>query len=497
MEMSWSETERRQAVLRSCSLLVGAVVCVFGATLPAGAARVVDLRVGQHANFSRVVLELDSPVSYQVERNTLASGLNELVVSLAAEAQAETVESKPGVIESVEMLAGAGSRSTLRVRLKGEGLRLKEMTLSNPPRIVLDILSEVPVAEIPDTATATRPAKAAATPRVDKHVAARKQVGLSPPASRETVALESGETSERVTPPPPASRSSASLSDSMAEAGRKLRLGQRQLPPQPPRMHQTQGQPLAAHVSPAAGEPPVASRPAPKPALTARPQSRPRPSAASQTAVEGAGPFSVGNVTVGAVGLLLLVGAGLVFRRGRNAARVVGASDSENPLLEEAGPVSSLGRADGEDEEVEAETQEIPVSEAADAEVGIPIPEDNDSAGGFASLQEGTAMDLVSEQGGRSNGAATPVIVGGDDSANRVAEFERCMAAMTVRVDDLVDAKQRLERQVAAQTEELRVQRAAIARTQRAVRNLSRPGEDAPTEPALRDPSRPEGPRED
>ena len=70
--------------------------------------------------------------------------------------------------------------------------------------------------------------------------------------------------------------------------------------------------------------------------------------------------------------MLLLVGAGLVFRRGRNAARVVGASDSENPLLEEAGPVSSLGRADGEDEEVEAETQEIPVSEAADAEVGIP-----------------------------------------------------------------------------------------------------------------------------
>ena len=48
---------------------------------------------------------------------------------------------------------------------------------------------------------------------------------------------------------------------------------------------------------------------------------------------------------------------------------------------------------------------------------------------------------------------------------------------------------------VAAQTEELRVQRAAIARTQRAVRNLARPedevGADEPTEPALRDPNQP------
>ena len=39
------------------------------------------------------------------------------------------------------------------------------------------------------------------------------------------------------------------------------------------------------------------------------------------------------------------------------------------------------------------------------------------------------------------------------------------------------------------QTEELRVQRAAIARTQRAVRNMTRPEDEGPTEPALRDPS--------
>ena len=45
----------------------------------------------------------------------------------------------------------------------------------------------------------------------------------------------------------------------------------------------------------------------------------------------------------------------------------------------------------------------------------------------------------------------------------------------------------------AAQTEELRVQRAAIARTQRAVRNLARPEDDEQeaTEPALREPNGP------
>ena len=66
--------------------------------------------------------------------------------------------------------------------------------------------------------------------------------------------------------------------------------------------------------------------------------------------------------------------------------------------------------------------------------------------------------------------------------ATRVSDLE-------TRLEDAVDAKERLERQVAAQTEELRVQRAAIARTQRAVRNMSQPAEDAPTEPAPRTPN--------
>ncbi|MEE8580152.1 MAG: hypothetical protein V3T33_01070, partial [Myxococcota bacterium] len=66
------------------------------------------------------------------------------------------------------------------------------------------------------------------------------------------------------------------------------------------------------------------------------------------------------------------------------------------------------------------------------------------------------------------------------------------IAAMENQLTEVGDSRERLERQAAAQTEELRVQRAAIARTQRAVRNLSRPEEDGPTEPALREPKAPE-----
>jgi hypothetical protein len=77
--------------------------------------------------------------------------------------------------------------------------------------------------------------------------------------------------------------------------------------------------------------------------------------------------------------------------------------------------------------------------------------------------------------------------------ANLMQEMERRMAHMEARLDESNEARERLERQVEAQAEELRVQRAAIARTQRALRSLNRSEEDQATEPALRDPSTPTG----
>jgi len=82
---------------------------------------------------------------------------------------------------------------------------------------------------------------------------------------------------------------------------------------------------------------------------------------------------------------------------------------------------------------------------------------------------------------------------GAGDVARLVQELERRVAQMETRLDESIDARERLERQVAAQSEELRVQRAAIARTQRALRTLNRSEDEQATEPALREPSKPVG----
>jgi hypothetical protein len=71
------------------------------------------------------------------------------------------------------------------------------------------------------------------------------------------------------------------------------------------------------------------------------------------------------------------------------------------------------------------------------------------------------------------------------DVGSRVADLERRIALLERKLEDASDVRERLERQVVAQTEELRVQRAAIARTQRVLRTLARP-DDLPIEPAPR-----------
>jgi len=96
---------------------------------------------------------------------------------------------------------------------------------------------------------------------------------------------------------------------------------------------------------------------------------------------------------------------------------------------------------------------------------------------------EQTASELPTQLG---IGAAE---AGDSDIARLVRDLERRVVQLETRLDESTDARERLERQMAAQAEELRVQRAAIARTQRALRSLNRPGDEQATEPALREPS--------
>ena len=70
--------------------------------------------------------------------------------------------------------------------------------------------------------------------------------------------------------------------------------------------------------------------------------------------------------------------------------------------------------------------------------------------------------------------------------AEPVDEDDRRIVHLEKRIEELSEAKDRLERQIAAQTEELRVQRAAIARTQRVLRSIAPKGDEEPSEPLVR-----------
>jgi hypothetical protein len=81
------------------------------------------------------------------------------------------------------------------------------------------------------------------------------------------------------------------------------------------------------------------------------------------------------------------------------------------------------------------------------------------------------------------NGAAAAASDAGRGIEDRVASLETTL-------QQLIQAREQIERQLAAQTEELRVQRAAIARTQRAVRSGGNGEEESgATEPVPRAPA--------
>jgi hypothetical protein len=493
--------------------LCGVAALFVALATPAWAARVVDVRMGQHPGFSRVVLELDSPVGYKVERRVREKGGSELIISLNASAQPRTLDRNLKFIERLE-IESLGKRSKIHVRLSGEGLRLKEMILANPPRIVLDVLdgravvakpAVKPVAKVVKPAVkktekkaekqSSRSSLAPPPPQAKKPEStnARKPAPMPPvaktrpapvvgpaepapalPATRAATSLKEPDASDAGAaslPQPPASLPSsgsegtASAPQQLASANSSLLSGQ-----------QAATRPDA--ISPMGGAP-AASRPAPKPAATSR--RKPVPAPAAVVPPGDGGLFNLTNVSLGAVGFVLLAGAALIFIRRRNQAEVVDASAFGNPLGEE-NPFASLDDSDLDDGS--------PIIDAPP--IADPSP-----------AQEGAQMETVSESastvvspppGGGPVGAQSAAL-GGGDVARLMGEFERRVAGMEARIDELVEAKERLERQVAAQTEELRVQRAAIARTQRAVRNMSRPVDDSATEPAERDPSRPEGPR--
>ncbi|MCP4035866.1 MAG: hypothetical protein GY733_02930 [bacterium] len=500
------------------------VASVCSLSTAAQAAEVVDMRLGRHPAYTRVVFELDAPAGYSLEQSIGAGGATELVVTLDASAVDEE-KSLRGSLVSVVSLTGVGTRSQARIRIPKSGLRVKEMILGGPPRIVLDVLE--PVKPKAAAAPAPKPKVKAPKPKVEaKAPKPQVKAKAAKPAPSKPVAKAASPApvaSINKGVPPPPTRVTTRPAAKPRPAAR----------PKPTPAPAPAKKPAAV---PAARPQAKAPAKAPAPQVAkAKPAKMPPPPARKKRTLPPAPaaiPQSSGNSLMtprnvgGGLALLALLGGGAWFmQRRRGGEELMSEEDFDQDPMSEDNPFASLGddfggvtpEAGSEDQtaEVPVAAESIPeadvVDEFATEDADIPIaktaqaPEEDlfDT-----SVMEATMADEQDANGGETTEATgddmeaygdtidtsvepMPPMAGasagaGDEVMRMLREFEQRVAGLETRLDEVSEAKERLERQVAAQTEELRVQRAAIARTQRALRNLSRPDDESPTEPALR-----------
>jgi LPXTG-motif cell wall-anchored protein len=392
------------------------------------------------------------------------------------------------------------------------GLNLKEMILANPPRIVLDVMSPA------KTAAASKPAPKPAPKPAAKPVA--KAPAPAPAASKpapkpvQTARAESSEprparaaTEPSAAGPDATGEQPAGSADALASA-EAADADDATVPGKPVDAAapdaKAPGDDLA---SAPVGEPSEggvatmgldmakgAEKPPPPPPAAERVAKRTLPPAPARVADEDTG-MGMGTIGMAIVGLVVLGGGFVLWRRRRGDAGddgddegvELGGGADDNPFagigVRDDSPLSA-GAAAGAASEFDLGGIEEEEKEAAP--VDAPLAARSDRA---FSEADALIQTMAQEGGGVAAGLASDDENEGDEEIMRmIREFERRIASLESRLDEVVDARERLERQVAAQTEELRVQRAAIARTQRAVRNLNRSDEEGPTEPAIREP---------
>lgn len=574
--------------VRAIVALLGLLAIASTAT----AAEVVEVRVGRHPEFTRVVFELDRAAGYRIERSDPSSKNAELIVSLEAGSIPRRIQSSKSFIEQV-VVEPSGGRSIARIRLAQGGLKLKEMILASPPRIVLDVISDGPApsgvttAAAPKTtavAQSTTPAKSTTpstpstvAPSAPKTSLAANAAPATKPAPSSAQPAPTAKPSNVVPAPTPATKvlastgsssgsgatASAATSPSAANAPASATPPTTppttppntpsNTPPTPPSTTLAQNDAGSApsewsdgsNGMPDSGSPAAADAAAGGMAGGLDAAAADTPAAADAAARAGERPMMVKTEDDGTgeggglldwalvgLGAAVVAFGGLVIARRRRAAAL--GDDDEAGMAEDGAddeeatsPFAAAEENDDEESEDEEEDEEHTQPAASSnpfaglsgggasggdtaRDAGRPMrgkerPADrmtNDKQEKkpsesllFDDAEETKmeGMEVISRSQASELGGAMPMMGAGSDELTQMfREMQRRVAALESRIDELVDARDRLERQVAAQTEELRVQRAAIARTQRAVRNLARPedgGDDEPTEPALREPN--------
>jgi hypothetical protein len=414
--------------IRPALLLLG---IVFAVASSAAAVTLTDVRVGVHGDHTRIVLETDGKAPYIVD-----AGEKEIIVHVDAAATAEAVTAKsPHLLWAKVEPTQIGT--DIRLSLK-QPTDVKAMVLTGPDRIVLDLYPRrVAAAPLPAPELITEeeePAPAVAEP-------AEPEVA-PPPVDEPEVAAE---------PEPMVSEELAPAEEEMAAepevaAGEDEPAARDAETPEAEAGTETDVDELAGAPEPITqpSDAPLGAEPAPEAAPEAKaPAAEPEP-ARPTTPIATEPPSGIyGNpYLLGAVALLLLGVFVFLQRRLRSGAPPSPRRDADDDAFlppQRAVPVGAASSSGESTFDVEADAI-------------LPLPKDEDAL---------PALRRAS-------------VDAGDETERRIAHLER-------RLEELVDARERLERQVAAQTEELRVQRAAIARTQRVLRTVAPRSEDEPS----------------
>jgi len=423
------------------SYVLGAAV-LFLAAASAGAASLVDVRIGLHQEYTRVVLETDAKASCEVE----SSGSEELVLRLGASSGVKLVPYPRSThLVSVAVKPIAAGDSEIRVALRGP-VEVKKMVLSAPPRIVLDLRE----AKAADAMAPTAPPPAPPAPLPEAAESA------TPPRSP---AETPSETAPSAPPEPLAEKIEAAEEEEVVA-----------LPSVP---EPDQGAVLAAEeeeAQPAAMAPEDSDRPR-------RVVVPPPPVAQGGLLDRLPAPLNQPLVLAGvALAVILVIAIVLMRRRG--------AASEQDPITPFAtGEPFSVDEKPGLAEEPEAEQ----------ADEGLPAPFEEEGEESSLFDQPVETMESADEEPAAEEpatdgveAAMAPPVAESPQSPGLGQEMEQRLANLEQRLEEFIDERERLGRQVAAQTEELRVQRAAIARTQRVLRDLTRPADEA-TEPVPKD----------
>jgi hypothetical protein len=482
-----------------CGALPFAVALFAGWAPPASAVRVIDVRVGQHGEFTRIVFDLDGPARYHLEHSEAGAAVPELVVHFDASAQPKVVRTLSKIVDGVRLEArpeGAVARITLR----SPDVHAVEETLSSPPRIVIDLRASTPA----ELAAAKRPA-----------AAPRETAEPSPPSASAPPPTPQA----AAAPPPPtpaAPRTTAEVIEAQADAAAARLLGEQGA------MKPGGGPPSAGPSAPAEPGTPAPAESAPSPAESASAPPPPAPSDQPELPKEGGNPPGTlgapppppafaqppweqpAPIVIGAVLIVLGLFVWFIFRRREPEEGIHAGALPADAFLDRMAAFGDRSEREGEEhrEDAEERTEALPLFAAASASertVEIPVPEKAESRHEDSLFEERsrgadktvTTADLERPShalGEREASAGIPPAPHTDESMGRMLrDVEQRLAQIEQRLARDADARERLERQVVAQTEELRVQRAAIARTQRVLRTLSRP-EDLATEPVIKSP---------